>query len=48
MVDVIGECITAVAPGAARQQATIYDPASRRDIPTGYSPEDLGRRKPRR
>ncbi len=34
MVDVIDECTTAIALGAARQQVTIYDLASRREIPT--------------
>jgi hypothetical protein len=48
MVDVIDECTTAIALGAACQQVTSYDLASRRDISTRYSAEDPDRRKPRR
>ncbi|MEV6823619.1 hypothetical protein [Amycolatopsis sp. NPDC051102] len=47
IVDVIDDRTTAIALGAARQQVTIYDLASRREIPTGYSAEDPDR-KPRR
>ncbi|WP_410567549.1 hypothetical protein [Amycolatopsis sp. cmx-4-61] len=47
-VDVIDDRTTAIALGAARRQVTIYDLASRREIPTGYSAEDPDRRQPRR
>jgi hypothetical protein len=44
VVELIDDRATAIAQGATRQQATIYDLASQREIATGYSAEAHDRR----